>query len=730
MATKLKNKYISLAAYIISILLLTYSFVTMLNALVHYEKITKGSYFQSRDFIGRLSDLGYNIAGYYIEYKDFPQKSIDEKVSAFEIENRTKMYENNLKSRLNEINGEYRYEIQYDEETENKDRVKRLIEERDKKLEEAKAENTKTIDEIKKEIAESKEQNYNRYKASLEELKAMQYYARNKKTGEIYTNIQTVLTIEDYIKNIGLYSVKLPEESIEYNPTYSQLNSLFRDYPLEIYFIVAKESDTYSPIYINYKSFNYIKQRVFNEGIAGIISLVLSTILFIISRLSSNKEAKDNNALVSLYLKIPLEIRLIILFITAIPYLNMFFEETTHLMERQLIFYIAYILATFIYMLFVLENLSGAYRLIIDKEHLKAQLKNTIIYRLWAEYLKLWALISETLIYKNILLWLSGVIVLSVFFCFALLAAIGTNDDFTRLGSLIYVIGYLVLIPKHVLRQLGYLNKIIKGSEEIMSGNLNYVITEETRGPLLKLAYNINNIKAGLRKSLENEMKSERLKSELITNVSHDLKTPLTSIINYVDLLKKENLSQEEISGYVAVLERKTQRLKTLIEDLFEASKMSSGSVELNIERVDVGALLTQSLAEFDEKIIASGLTFKINVPKQKIYANLDGKKTWRVFENLINNALKYSMANTRVYIDLTEAENKVVLIIKNISAYEMDFDIDEIFERFKRGDKSRHTEGSGLGLAIARSIVELQGGKLNIEIDGDLFKVVVTLNS
>ncbi|MEA4825202.1 MAG: ATP-binding protein, partial [Clostridium sp.] len=175
-----------------------------------------------------------------------------------------------------------------------------------------------------------------------------------------------------------------------------------------------------------------------------------------------------------------------------------------------------------------------------------------------------------------------------------------------------------------------------------------------------------------------------------------------------------------------SILDRKTQRLKVLIEDLFEASKVASGAIELNIEKIDVAALLTQTLAEFDEKIKDSSLTFRVNGTNKKIYANLDGKKTWRVFDNLINNALKYSQENTRVYIDLIEYDNKVTLTVKNISSYEMDFNVEEIFERFKRGDKSRNTDGSGLGLAIAKSIVELQGGKLDIEIDGDLFKAIV----
>jgi hypothetical protein len=226
--------------------------------------------------------------------------------------------------------------------------------------------------------------------------------------------------------------------------------------------------------------------------------------------------------------------------------------------------------------------------------------------------------------------------------------------------------------------------------------------------------------------ALQNEMKSERLKSELITNVSHDLKTPLTSIINYVDIIKMKNTSRENIDEYIEILDRKAQRLKTLIEDLFEVSKMTSGSVELNLEKIDIAALLNQAIGEFNDKIESSSLKFKVTIPTEKIYATLDGKKTWRAFENLIGNAIKYSLPNTRVFIDLKTVDNTAILTFKNVASYEMDFNPEEIFERFKRGDKSRNTDGSGLGLAIAKSIIDLQQGTFNIETDGDLFKAII----
>ncbi|NFJ17796.1 sensor histidine kinase [Clostridium botulinum] len=295
--------------------------------------------------------------------------------------------------------------------------------------------------------------------------------------------------------------------------------------------------------------------------------------------------------------------------------------------------------------------------------------------------------------------------------------------------AVIITVLYIVLLIRYLFKKADYLNEILKATEELTCGNLDYIIKENKGGVLGKIVHNINNMKEGYKRSLEEQVKSERLKTELITNVSHDLKTPLTSIINYIDLLKKENLSKDEVNAYISVLDRKSERLKSLIEDLFEASKMSSGAVELNIEKINVTALLKQSIAEFEEKITKSSLELKFKYDNNKTYANLDGKKTWRVFENLINNIIKYSQPNTRVYIDLIETNTKIIITMKNISRYEMDFSADEIFERFKRGDKARNTDGSGLGLAIAKSISELQGGSLNIIIDGDLFKVIVEFN-
>ena len=236
------------------------------------------------------------------------------------------------------------------------------------------------------------------------------------------------------------------------------------------------------------------------------------------------------------------------------------------------------------------------------------------------------------------------------------------------------------------------------------------------------------NIDKGMDKAINQAVKSERMKSELITNVSHDLKTPLTSIINYVDLLDNDSLSKEERKKYIGYLKNRSSRLKMLIEDLLEASKAASGNIELEKEKLEINALLRQTLGEYDDRIQTSKLEFIINIPSEKIYINGDGRRLFRVFQNLITNTLKYSLDNSRVYIDMYSENDDVIIVFKNISKYILNISEDELLEKFKRGDSSRSTEGNGLGLAITKSLVELHNGRFEIKVDGDLFKASVIL--
>jgi signal transduction histidine kinase len=235
-----------------------------------------------------------------------------------------------------------------------------------------------------------------------------------------------------------------------------------------------------------------------------------------------------------------------------------------------------------------------------------------------------------------------------------------------------------------------------------------------------------DDINKGFNESLEDQMRAERMKIALVTNVSHDLKTPLTSIISYVDLISKEDSLSDTVRDYVSILTEKSNRLKQIVSDLFELAKSTSGDIEINLEKIDLKKLIEQTLADMDDKIQMSQLQFKVKMPDDAVNILSDGKKLYRVFLNVIDNALKYSHQGTRVYVNLEIIDKEAVATVVNTAGYEMDFTEEEILQRFNRGDKARTTEGSGLGLSIAESFTGVCGGKFNIKIDGDQFKVII----
>ena len=268
-------------------------------------------------------------------------------------------------------------------------------------------------------------------------------------------------------------------------------------------------------------------------------------------------------------------------------------------------------------------------------------------------------------------------------------------------------------------------SRIRKGIEEIASGNLEHRIElNGLQGADKELAEKVNDIGSGLNRAVDEAMRNERLKTDLITNVSHDIKTPLTSIINYVDILKRSNIADEKIRGYLDILEAKAQRLKTLTEDVVEASKVSSGNITLEYMDMDLRELIQQTEGELAEKFAARRLTVVLNMPEEPAVIHVDGRRMWRVLENIFGNAAKYAMSGTRVYADLTLNDSQVMFSLKNVSEQQLNFSADELTERFIRGDISRSTEGSGLGLSIAKSLTTMQGGEFELYLDGDLFRV------
>ncbi len=271
-------------------------------------------------------------------------------------------------------------------------------------------------------------------------------------------------------------------------------------------------------------------------------------------------------------------------------------------------------------------------------------------------------------------------------------------------------------------------DRILKGLRNISEGDLQYKISlDRLKGDQREIAERINSIGQGLDSAVENSLKNERMKTELITNVSHDIKTPLTSIINYVDLLKRENFTDPRICSYLDILEQKAQRLKALTEDVVEASKAATGNINLEMTELNFTEMVQQAAGEFQEKFRERDLTMVVLLDEKPMTIRADGRRLWRVLENLFNNVVKYAMEGTRVYVELKTSGIQAVFSMKNISAQSLNISADELTERFIRGDVSRNTEGSGLGLSIAKSLTELQGGDFQLYLDGDLFKVILT---
>ncbi len=313
---------------------------------------------------------------------------------------------------------------------------------------------------------------------------------------------------------------------------------------------------------------------------------------------------------------------------------------------------------------------------------------------------------------------------------------VGALLSATWIGLPVVIILVLLFVPKAVRKY----EAVKKGVEEVKNGNLTYKIPIEEdskgrKGEFDRLAADINEISEASNIAVQNELKNQRMKTDLISNVSHDLKTPLTSMISYVDLMKKEGLDSENAPEYLDIIDSKTQRLKVLTENLFEAAKASSGAIPVNIESIDLASLLTQSLVEMEGKLSSKNLDIQVKNNCEDAHVMADGQLMWRVLENLLGNISKYALEGSRVYINMEDIHAKgegtkdmILMEVKNISKDPLNISADELMERFKRGDESRNTEGSGLGLAIAKDLVKLMHGVFEITIDGDLFKATVML--
>lgn len=559
----------------------------------------------------------------------------------------------------------------------------------------------------------------------LSSLKNIKMYIVKINSGEFYTNTE-YSSLEGFKQNIkgycdieivndgerSSYTKKINGEKFELNNVSMELNG--EEDAFEVYASFPKEPTVDDGIvYTNFQVFKQATEKVrlfFVASLSLAIICLLSIILY--SRIKC-EALKRNNILLLIYNKIPMEFNVILVSISTVFLIMYIFDVSYDIYVMMLVS---------VSLLVVSNNIFFIHVQLSYLENKICIFKSSIIVRVI-----LWLIKTVKEVINAIKkVSLARKVIMIVIASLVLIMAISTQStSFGLLVSIWIFLGFAIYITK----RLSYLSYVIQGTEKIKQGELDYKIKIAGNDNFTSLAENINNIGEGLDKAIEEQVKSERMKSDLITNVSHDLKTPLTSIINYVDLIKKEESIQPDyINDYINVLESKSKRLKLLIEDLFEASKVSSGNIELQISKIDLVQLLRQSIGELEEKLSKSNLDIKLNVPNNKVYIWADGRRMYRVFENLLSNIAKYSLEGTRVYIDVYDCDKNLKVTMKNISSYELNFDPSEIMERFKRADESRNTEGSGLGLAIARDLVNLQGGKFYIEIDGDLFKANLEL--
>ncbi|KGR76073.1 hypothetical protein CD33_07795 [Ureibacillus sinduriensis BLB-1 = JCM 15800] len=472
-----------------------------------------------------------------------------------------------------------------------------------------------------------------------------------------------------------------------------------------------------------YHSFKMAKIIFFIVWITGIMTIAA---LFTVAK-PSKEHFKGLEKAQYAFLRMPVDVRILLIVIAAFVWValisstsntigNLFYFRHNILsavfeMIMNLFFMYLAVSASIIGAIWIFESVNS-------EEKVKQQIRHAMLYRL-----------SEGMqdLFLNRSVGLQAIGILGVSFL-AGIGFVGAGYGGGELVIIYILLFFFIALPAVLvfLRHMGYLNRIMKQTQEMAAGRLTSEIKVKGRSIFAKHAANLNSLREGVRNSMSEQAKSERLKTELITNVSHDLRTPLTSIITYTDLLKNPNLSDEERKQYIDVLDKKSARLKTLIEDLFEVSKMASGNIEITRQHLDLTLLMKQLIGEHEEEFAKSNFDLRVSMPKQPLFAYVDGQKMWRVIDNLLVNAMKYSLEGTRIYLTLKQTGSAAEITVKNVSKYELTENVEELTERFKRADASRHTDGSGLGLAIAQSIVDLHNGRLTIEVDGDLFKVTV----
>ncbi|KQL58737.1 MULTISPECIES: sensor histidine kinase [Bacillaceae] len=731
MATKWKSRWKQIGW----LFLLSAGIGSLFVVLYYSDTYTYKNYYKTPTFQHELDDFLTKVVQF--EFKD---RMLEEEIEAIKVTDEDLeeyRYEYGAEfGDIQSIHQHYQDELEWNELDEDSEMAQVLREQRDKDV--------ATVREIFDDeiltarIQAEKEQQLKDHFGYLERERQIflrlestfHYYFISHGTGDVYTNMDHVVK--------SRWEESFSEDSMEMYQSYADVNGLMEsDYPFynsEGWFLSEATATTNEETNMSYEGAigipsertsaitsaadDYRKRQLTLVGFA-LLGVGLVTTAGISFRRVQNELAESTKRLK--LERVPTDLLLgvaIILSILLVIFGDQLGNNLLYLSEystASTLFSLAMFLLS-IGLLFIV-----VYRFLTMKKRgtLKELAKRSMTYRFTT-------VTKEAFEHRSVSIQLS--LLLGTVFLFG----VGLPLLFIEASFLLFYLIALLLVglPLFILllKRVGYLNNLIKESKKIVAGEATEPLPIKGGAVLSELAQTLNQLKEGLQHSQQKQLKSERLKTELITNVSHDLRTPLTSVITYTELLKNDNLSHEERASYIDIIDRKSQRLKLLIEDLFEASKMASGNVELKTETIDLNQLLKQALAESNQAIEASSLHFRVQEESEPLYAKVDGQKLWRVFDNLLTNILRYALPETRVYIHARKEENRIKISFKNVTKYELGDNVDELFERFKRGDSSRQTEGSGLGLAIAKSIAQLHGGDVQLEVDGDLFKATVLL--
>lgn len=690
MDTRWKSFSHSIVTKIIVFIITALSFAGGATAFLNILEVNNGSldiiiedsYYQSQKLIEEGEEITGILTNLLIDYKSQDHILNGETITQNEI----KRQEENLFSEFKATNQKYHYNINDREH-----------------YEEFQESYSEELSKIEDELIKEDFQEYNTLLQRLNRYKDIKYYASDGTN--IYTNVDNAN--KNYFKNHPSYMMfDKNEESIypieiKGANRYHWITSNIRKLNVQEHTLYIAMTEDYLNTRIQEweREKSFVTDRAYKVGIFFVIFIVFFIYLLLVTGRKSfgDKEVYLNNGY-ELYndLNLVMCFSIIALWVGT---MNMIYNHD---------FLIAIFPITLIVTIVGLLLILSLFRHIKNRSLIRHTLAYKILHKLYRFLLDIYN--GGSLAVKIVLIVVG----------FPMLIA-GTVFYFP------FTVATVSLGVWLALKKVKEYNAIKEGVEKIKMGDIHHKIEILSSGELGKLGKDINSIADGLNQAVANELKSERLKTELITNVSHDIRTPLTSIITYVDLLKREE-DKSKIEEYIGIIEQKSHRLKSLTDDLFEASKASSGSIPVNLEKIDIVSLITQGLGELNEEIEESELEFRLNHPNGKAYVKADGKLLWRAIENLLSNIFKYALKGSRVYIDIYELENEIALTIKNISAYELNISSQELMERFKRGDEARASEGSGLGLSIAKSLIDIQNGSFNIEIDGDLFKAMIKI--